>query len=135
MSDSNDFGNFFAGFVMGGLVGAAVALLLAPQSGEETRAIIKDKSIELKDKAVVYSQDAKLRAEQAMLDARTKAGTAIEDLRVRTDEYARMTKERISGIQPTGPVVLEEQKAPVETPVEAPKASDKPSTAAGKATS
>ena len=131
MSDSNDFGNFFAGFIMGGLVGAAVALLLAPQSGEETRAIIKDKSIELKDKAVEYSQDAKLRAEQAMVDARTKAGAAIDDLRVRTDEYARVTKERIAGIQPTGPVVLEEQKAPVETP----KTSDKPSAAAGKATS
>lgn len=131
MSDSNDFGNFFAGFIMGGLVGAAVALLLAPQSGEETRAIIKDKSIELKDKAVEYSQDAKVRAEQAMLDARTKVGAAIDDLRVRTDEYARATKERIAGIQPTGPVVLEEQKAPVE----APKASDKPSAAAGKATS
>ncbi len=131
MSDSNDFGNFFAGFIMGGLVGAAVALLLAPQSGEETRAIIKDKSIELKDKAVEYSQDAKVRAEQAMLDARTKVGAAIDDLRVRTDEYARATKERIAGIQPTGPVVLEEQKVPVE----APKASDKPSTAAGKVTS
>ncbi len=89
MSDSNDFGNFFAGFIMGGLVGAAVALLLAPQSGEETRAIIKDKSIELKDKAVEYSQDAKVRAEQAMLDARTKVGAAIDDLRVRTDEYPR----------------------------------------------
>lgn len=131
MSDSNDFGNFFAGFIMGGLVGAAVALLLAPQSGEETRAIIKDKSIELKDKAVEYSQDAKVRAEQAMLDARTKAGAAIEDLRVRTDEYARATKERIAGIHPAGPVVLEEQKAPVELPM----ASDKPSAAAGKATS
>jgi gas vesicle protein len=110
MSDSNDFGNFFAGFIMGGLVGAAVALLLAPQSGEETRAIIKDKSIELKDKAVEYSQEAKVRAEQAMLDARTRAGAAIDDLRARTDEYARATKERISGIQPAGPVVLEEQK-------------------------
>jgi gas vesicle protein len=131
MSDSNDFGNFFAGFIMGGLVGAAVALLLAPQSGEETRAIIKDKSIELKDKAVEYSQDAKLRAEKAMVDARAKAVTAIEDLRVRTDEYARVTKERIGGIQPAGPVVLEEQKAAVA----APKASEKPSAAAGKATS
>jgi len=131
MSDSNDFGNFFAGFIMGGLVGAAVALLLAPQSGEETRAIIKDKSIELKDKAVEYSQDAKVRAEQAMLDARTKVGAAIDDLRVRTDEYARATKERIAGIQPTGPVVLEEQKVPFE----APKASDKPSAAAGKTSS
>lgn len=114
MSDSSDFGNFFAGFFIGGLIGAAVALLLAPQSGEETRMIIKDKSIELKDKAVEYGQDAKMRAEAAMVDARAKAVTAIEELRVRTDDYTRVTKERLAGAQPAGPVVLEEQKAPVE---------------------
>ena len=35
--NDNDFSAFLAGFVVGGLVGAAVALILAPQSGEETR--------------------------------------------------------------------------------------------------
>ncbi|MGH2607283.1 MAG: YtxH domain-containing protein, partial [Anaerolineales bacterium] len=50
MSDrDSDFGAFFSGFVIGGLVGAAVALLMAPQSGEETRHMIRDKGIELKD--------------------------------------------------------------------------------------
>ena len=34
-----------------GVAGAVAALLLAPQSGEETCALIKDKSIELRDKA------------------------------------------------------------------------------------
>ena len=34
MSDNDSFGAFFAGFVIGGLVGAATALLMAPQSGE-----------------------------------------------------------------------------------------------------
>lgn len=38
MSDNDsDFGSFLAGFVIGGLVGAAVSLVLAPQSGAETR--------------------------------------------------------------------------------------------------
>ena len=46
MSDRDPgFGEYFAGFVIGGLVGAAAALLLAPQSGEETRTLIKDKSV------------------------------------------------------------------------------------------
>ena len=40
MSDnSNDLGAFLAGFVIGGLVGAATAIILTPQSGEETRSI------------------------------------------------------------------------------------------------
>jgi len=128
MSDNNDFGNFFAGFIMGGLVGAAVVLLMAPQSGEETRAIIKDRSIELKDKAVVYGQDARSRAEKAMVDARARAMEAIEDLRLRTDEFARVAKDRIAGAQPAGPVVLEEQKAEMAPPAmeEAPKEAKAP---------
>jgi len=50
--NSGDLGSFLAGFVIGGLIGAGVALLMAPQSGEETRALITDKSIELRDRAV-----------------------------------------------------------------------------------
>ncbi len=34
----DDTGAFLAGFVIGGLVGVAVAFILAPQSGEQTRA-------------------------------------------------------------------------------------------------
>ena len=43
MSDSKDFGAFLIGFIVGGLTGAAVALLFAPQSGEETRELIHEK--------------------------------------------------------------------------------------------
>ena len=52
MSSQNRGALFFAGLVMGGLVGAGLALLLAPQSGEEIRSQIRDKSFELKDGAV-----------------------------------------------------------------------------------
>lgn len=37
---------FLAGFIIGGIVGAALALLLAPQAGAETRAQIRQKSLE-----------------------------------------------------------------------------------------
>ena len=52
MSNQNSGALFFAGLVTGGLVGASLALLLAPQSGAETRGQIKDKGVELKDGAV-----------------------------------------------------------------------------------
>ena len=90
MSDNNDFFTFFAGMVIGGLVGAATALLLAPQSGEETRTLIRDKSIELKDKAVEYGQDVQLRAEKALEDTREQLEVVMEDLRDRTDELGKM---------------------------------------------
>ena len=35
--NSSEIGAFLVGFIIGGLVGAAVALILAPQSGEESR--------------------------------------------------------------------------------------------------
>jgi gas vesicle protein len=107
----NDFGNFLAGFVIGGLVGAAVALLMAPQSGEETRATLMEKSIELKDKAVVSAEEARTRAEKAMEDARMRAEESVEELRVRIDELAQVTKERAGELQQRGQSVLDEQKA------------------------
>ena len=91
MSDnSNDFLTFFAGMVIGGLVGAATALLLAPQSGEETRSLIRDRSIELKDKAIEYGQDFQLRAEKVLDDTREQLAVVLEDLRNRTDELSQM---------------------------------------------
>ena len=66
MSDNNnDFGAFLVGFIVGGLTGAAVSLLFAPQSGEETRKIIQDKAIELRDRASETVEEARLRAEEA----------------------------------------------------------------------
>jgi gas vesicle protein len=47
--NSNDLGAFLAGFVIGGLVGAAVALILAPQSGDETRRRLVDVSDDWKE--------------------------------------------------------------------------------------
>lgn len=60
--NSGDLGSFLAGFVIGGLIGAGVALLMAPQSGEETRALIADKSIELRDQVVESASDVQARA-------------------------------------------------------------------------
>jgi gas vesicle protein len=107
----DDFGSFVAGVTIGGLVGAAVALLLAPQSGEETQRIIKDKSIEIKDRAEEYGTDARLRAEKAFEDARLKADQALSDLRTRTDELATIIKERAAEVQ-------QSLKTPVQKPVE-----------------
>jgi gas vesicle protein len=39
-------GLFLAGAVLGGAIGAVLALLFAPQSGEETRKMIKEKATE-----------------------------------------------------------------------------------------
>ncbi len=111
MSDSNDFTNFLAGFVIGGLVGAAVALLMAPQSGEATRATIREKSIELRDKAAETAEDARARAEKGIEEARIRLEQATVDLRSRTEELTRVTRERAAELQKRGQGILDEQRA------------------------
>ena len=56
-------GDFFAGFVVGSLFGAVVALLFAPASGEEMREQIREKSIELRDRAGDFGTEATQKAE------------------------------------------------------------------------
>lgn len=117
MSRDNEFANFLAGFIVGGLVGAATALLLAPQSGEETRAVIKEKSIEIKDKAVVTAEDARMRAEHALDEARIRAEDAVAEVRTRADEVARMSRDRAAEIGQKGQILLDESKAKVRQTV------------------
>lgn len=84
MSDRGDeFGAFLVGFLVGGVTGAVAALLLAPQSGEETRALLKEKSIELRDKAVSTAEQAAASVSEAATTARTRAEEAAAALKKR----------------------------------------------------
>lgn len=75
---------FFVGFVFGALIGAAAALLLAPQSGEDTRTQLRDRGMEFRGKAQETYDQARERitatAEEMRLrasDTATKIGEAI----------------------------------------------------------
>jgi gas vesicle protein len=113
MSDRDEFGAFLVGFLVGGLTGAVAALLLAPQSGTDTRSLIREKAIELKDKTAASLDDAYAQAEAAAAEARA-----------RFDDLAVAAKERASDFQQRGQVVLEEQKAKIASAI-APKAARK----------
>jgi gas vesicle protein len=89
--NNNELGSFLAGFIIGGLVGAAVALLTAPQSGEETRKYIADKSIELKNTAVEKAELARTKAEAAAAEAQHYA----EDVKKRSQEIFADQKARV----------------------------------------
>jgi gas vesicle protein len=49
-------------FFIGGIIGAGVALLVAPKTGEETRKMIKDMAEETKDKVEGYIGEVKEKA-------------------------------------------------------------------------
>jgi gas vesicle protein len=84
MSNQSSGAEFFAGLVIGGLVGATLALLLAPQSGEETRAQIRDKSIEVKG-----------RAEEGYMQARQ----AVEGQLTTLQEQMNSLQQQVSTLQ------------------------------------
>lgn len=94
MSDRDEFGAFLVGFIVGGLTGAVVSLLFAPQSGEETRALIKDKSIELRDKATVTAEQALAKAEAAAAEARARADELAHQLKARGESVVSEVKTR-----------------------------------------
>jgi len=108
MSERDDgLGAFLAGLFMGGLLGAAAALLLAPQSGEDTRTYIKDKSIELKDKAAVTYDDYYTRAGELAESTKMKA----------TDLGQKISVSETSSEAP--PTEDESVEIPGDTPEEA----------------
>lgn len=93
-SDRDEFGAFLVGFIVGGLTGAVVSLLFAPQSGEETRALIRDKSIELRDRASETAEEAMARAEAAAAEARARAEELAKVARARAEEVAKDMRAR-----------------------------------------
>lgn len=47
-------GGFFAGFGLGIVVGAILALVFAPQKGNETRELVTERVVQLKDRATEF---------------------------------------------------------------------------------
>lgn len=94
MSEHDEFGAFLVGFIVGGLTGAVAALLFAPQSGEETRAVIKERSIELRDKATAEAEDAWKHAEAAAIEARHKAEELAKQAMQQSEEITLKARKR-----------------------------------------
>ena len=109
MSDNeSEFGAFMAGFVIGGLVGAATALILAPQSGAQTRAQIASKSDEMWHAG-----------EQQFLDYRDMAGTTVTQAQVKVQETAGQVQDRARIVLDEGKSILQKETKPeADTDVE-----------------
>ena len=61
MREENGFstGSVLLSFILGGIVGAGLALIYAPKSGSDTREMIKEFAGDVKDKAQNYVDDVK----------------------------------------------------------------------------
>ncbi len=101
MSDNgSDIGAFMAGFVIGGLVGAATALILAPQSGEETRSQIAARGAEIR-----------MVGEERLGEYRSLASDKVNEARTRVQDST-------ANVQEQARIVLDEGKTKFNTAVE-----------------
>jgi gas vesicle protein len=109
MSEQNngETGAFLAGFILGGLVGAAVAMIMAPSSGTETRKQIVDRGLELRGLTESKLEEARKRAEDVSGDVKVRAEKAAEEARKRAEELQERSR-----------VILEEQKSRITSAVE-----------------
>jgi gas vesicle protein len=80
MSKDSNAGSNLVFFLLGAAVGAAVALLYAPQEGEATRRLIGEKATEMKDKAAEMSSTVAQSAKEKTSQLKEKAGQASDKL-------------------------------------------------------
>lgn len=98
MSNNNDIGAFLAGFVIGGLVGAAAALILAPQSGSQTRSTLSDQTAQWRSVGAERLAEARERAAEMTHPYVEKAKETGEQLQERSREIVDAGKKRIEQV-------------------------------------
>lgn len=113
MADNSN-GGFLSGLILGGLVGAALGMLYAPKSGEETRSELRERSMEWRDRAEDLAEDALKRAQELQEEARRlqieakkwqeRATEAMEEQRIRLEDAiaegqqaAAKTRDELTG--------------------------------------
>jgi len=78
-------GKFFAGFIVGGAIGAIAGILLAPKSGEETRALLAD-----------GAKDAMKRADETVKQIQSKADDVVSDMQRKGEEIKEKLQDLIN---------------------------------------
>lgn len=78
-------GRFLAGFIVGGAVGAVIGVLLAPQSGEETRKLLAEGKDEM------YKN-----SECQIKDLQVKANAVMDDIQKKGDELLKKVQDTIN---------------------------------------
>jgi gas vesicle protein len=91
------------GLLLGGIAGAATALLLAPESGEDTREQIRSQGIELKNRgeelgsqAMQRGQKMKKEGQKRVSDVQARTGLALEEQKTRLNKAIDAGKQAAS---------------------------------------
>jgi gas vesicle protein len=102
----NGGGSFFLGFLIGAMAGAAAALLMTPQSGEEMRHILEQRGAELKGDAARRAEEARIQAQRLAEDAKLQAQRLADDAKAQAQRLATDAKGQVEYVQERGRVVI-----------------------------
>jgi len=106
-------GSILLTFLMGAVVGAGVALLVAPKTGEETRKRIKELADDAKEKAEEYIEQVKGKATTYIekgKDILEKEKTLLSDYVDKGKEFVEKEKSVISKAVEAGKEAYEKEK-------------------------
>ncbi len=98
MDETKGLVGFLTGFILGGIVGLAVGILLAPQSGEETRDVLRERGIELKSRAEDLTEEGRSRIQEAIQEGKSAAVQKKEQLtsKLQAEQEAAKPKAKTS---------------------------------------
>jgi len=89
-------GILLGSLLIGAVVGSVSALLVAPQSGFQTRTMIKEKGSEVKDKIVYGAGETKIKAQQAAVGLRDRVGKWVRGMQRMDSGYEDVDLEIIN---------------------------------------
>lgn len=76
---SDRAGSFLIGLTIGGALGGALALILAPRPGEEFREQLRERGIDIKERASQMAEQVKELSRQAVEEQRARFQQAINE--------------------------------------------------------
>jgi gas vesicle protein len=96
-----------AAFLIGGLAGAVTMLLLAPQSGTDTRMQLQEKGIELRDRATEMVEDTMSRVNSSANKIAINGREKFNELKQQGQELAVEQLDRVSEAAQAGKKVIQ----------------------------
>jgi len=86
----------FVSFLLGGLVGATAALLFAPRSGEETRALVAEKADEYWGKGQTWYDQGKVYVKEGIAGVQPAISKRSDELRQKIDNARVLIAEQVA---------------------------------------
>ncbi|MFH1186134.1 MAG: YtxH domain-containing protein [Chloroflexota bacterium] len=100
--NGSSMGSVLAGLLIGAAAGAAAMLLLAPQSGRDTRMQIRKKGIELRDRTTGMVDDAMEQVRSSTTKLAAGGRQKAEELKHQGQELLADQLERVSAAAQAG---------------------------------